>query len=85
MILFDIINEILLDNKKKDIINFLCRPVISANKSSTNEYYDFYKLYGEKDFDKFMYKVEGLVKKKDKDIIEKKLIELSNEQLKEFV
>ena len=85
MILFDIINEILLDNKKKDIINFLCRPVISANKSSTNEYYDFYKLYGEKDFDKFMYKVEGLVKKKNKDIIEEKLIELSKEQLKEFV
>ena len=32
MILFEILNETLLSDSKKDIINFLCRPTLSINK-----------------------------------------------------
>ena len=36
MILFDILNETLLDESKKSIINFLCRPILSINKDEEN-------------------------------------------------
>ena len=80
-ILFNIINEILLDEKKKSIINFLCHPVISKNNDVNNNFTDVHRTYEEKDFNKFS---QELIQKPNKSIREKKLIMLSNNHLNNF-
>lgn len=85
MILFDIINKTILDEKKKDIINFLSRPILSLNKNSYEEKDVFYDSYKENDFDKFYEGYIELFKKPDKKNREKKLLMLSKQQLKELV
>ena len=85
MILFDIINRTILSNDKKDIINFLCRPIVSGNKSQKNEFEDFYKHYKEDDFDKFEKYVRRLVSKPDKTNKEKNLVLILNEHIEEFI
>ena len=83
-ILFDIINETILDEQVKSIVNFLCRPVLSINHDIKNNFSDFYKLYDEKDFTKFSEELIELIQKPNKSIREKKLIKLSNNRLKYF-
>ena len=83
-ILFDIINAILLDEKKKSIINFLCHPVISKNNDVNNNFTDVHRTYEEKDFNKFSQELLTLIQKPNKSIREKKLIMLSNYHLNNF-
>ena len=85
MLLFDIINQTILSDDKKDIINFLCRPLISVNKEQKNEFEEFYKSYDETDFDKFENDIKNLVNKSTKVEKENKLVSLSKEHLKDFV
>ena len=85
MILFDIINRTILDNKKKDIINFLSRPILSMNKNIFEEQDIFYDQYKEGDFDKFCEGLEELIKKPDKKNKEIKLVGLSKLKLKELI
>ena len=85
MILFDIINQTIIDKNKKAIINFLGRPIISINKRRRNEFEEFYKNYRERDFNKFYDHIQELAKKPKKEEIDKKLISLSNEELKAFM
>ena len=85
MILFDIMNRTILDNSKKDIINFLSRPIISMNKDIFEEKDVFYEPYKEDDFDKFCEGLEELIKKSDKTNKEKKLVGLSKQKLKELI
>ena len=85
MILFDLINKTILDNCKKDIINFLCRPVISVNKNQKIEFEEFYKSYKEKDFDKFTKNVHELVKKSHKNAEDIKWISISKEHLNKLM
>ena len=84
MFLFDIINQTILDENKKNIINLLSRPVISMNNKEEKEEEVFYKNYKKEEFDKYF---EGFIKlseKKYKEKKEKKLIILANKYLKEF-
>ena len=85
MILFDIINKTILDNNKKDIINFLCRPIISINKNKKNEFDDFYKIYEDNDFNKFSNNIKELLRKDYKKNKENRLINISKEYLEEFL
>ena len=85
MILFDIINRTILDNNKKDIINFLSRPILSMNKNIFEEQDIFYVQYKEGDFDKFCEGLEELIKKPDKKKEERKLVGLSKLKLKELI
>ena len=85
MILFDIINRTILDTSKKDIINFLSRPILSINKDIFEEQDVFYEPYKENDFDKFCEGLEKLIKKPDKKNKEKKLVGLSKLKLKELL
>ena len=85
MLLFDIINKTILDDPKKDIINFLSRPILSLTKNSFEEKDIFYESYKESDFDKFYESYSALVKKPNKKDREKKLLNLSQKQLKEFI
>ena len=85
MILFDIINQTILDENKKIIVNFLCRPVICYDKKPTNYLGEFYKKYKEKDFIKFSEKIEALAAQEKKEEREKRMIFISNENLKAFI
>ena len=85
MILFDIINKTILDEKTKDIINFLSRPILSLNKSCYEEKDIFYEGYKENDFDNFYESFSLLVKKPNKEEKEIRLAYLSKQQLKELI
>ena len=85
MILFDITNQINLDNNKRTIINFLGRPVISLKGNQKNEFDEFYRNYKEKDFKKFSYEIQEITQKPSKNHRDDRLISISNEHLKAFV
>ena len=85
MILFDILNQTMLDNGKKAIINFLGRPIISISQKRKNEFDEFYKNYREKDFNKYYNQIQKLVHKSEKEKREEKLISISNEKLRAFL
>jgi hypothetical protein len=82
MILFDILNETLLDESKKSIINFLCRPILSLNQKVESKFGEFYRNYREENFDAFLSSISSLVKKTQKEQRERRLVELCYEQFK---
>ena len=84
MILIDIFNEIILDEGKKDIINFLSRPILSIQKGKEYAFRDFNVNYLENDFNFFYRGVNDLIHKSNKTGREKKLISIINKNLKEL-
>jgi hypothetical protein len=84
-ILFDVMNQAMIDHNKRTILNFLSRPVISVNKKTKNEFNEFYRNYKEKDFNKYYDNIQELVQKQKKDPREEMLLTISNEHLKSFV
>ena len=85
MILFDIMNNIILDNKTKDIANFISRPILPSNNEEFGKQDIFYVKYKKDDFDKFYASFSELIKKKDLNEKEKVFIGLINEKLKELI
>lgn len=87
MILIDIINETLLDDKKANIINFLSRPALSSDKKDKNEEQleMLYHNYTDKEFEQFYEGFKNLLDKPDKINREKNLILLSKKKLKELI
>ena len=85
MILFDIINQTVLDDDKRKIINFLSRPVININQKNKYKSDEFYSNYREKDFNKYYDCIQDLVQKPQKEDREIKLISVSNEHLRGFI
>ena len=83
MVLFDIINETLLDEEKKNIINFLSRPLLSLDKKENKNI--FYQNYYETDFDKFYDGYQELTHKTYKQHKEERLLSYSNQKLKELI
>ena len=84
-ILFDVMNQTMIDHNKRTILNFLSRPVISVNKKTKNEFNEFYRNYKEKDFNKYYDNIQELAQKQKKDPREEMLLTISNEHLKSFV
>ena len=85
MLLFDIINQTILEDNIKHIINFVSRPVLSLNKNEDDESESFYKNYTNTEFDKFSKEIYEFAKKSDKKPIEKRLLNISNKHLKDFI
>ena len=85
MILLDIINNTIIDDKKRDILNFLSRPIISLNKNKNERQDIFYENLFENDFDKFYNSIYELSRKANKNDYEKRLVNYSKEQLKELI
>ena len=85
MILLDVINETLLGNDKKNIFNFISRPLLSIYKDEKCDLSQFYQHYNEDDFNKFYNDISDLIQKSEKKEIEKNLIFLVNKNLKEFL
>ena len=84
-ILFDIMNETFIDSEHIDIINFLCRPIISLKNKEKNELSLFYRNYKENDFNKCYTEIIQLMNKSGKRDEENKLISLSNKHLKKLI
>ena len=84
MILLDILNHTIIDDKKRDILNFLSRPIIASNKNKYEKQDKFYENLFEYDFDKFYNCVYELSRKANKNDNEKRLINLSKQHLKEL-
>ena len=85
MFLFDIINETLLDDNKKVIINFLCRPLLTIDKKEEYSFSEFYQNYNKNDFDKFYEGITELIQKPNKEEREHRMLSLVNKNLKEFI
>ena len=85
MILFDIMNSTIIDNERNDIINFICRPIISSDKNQSYEFCQYYKSYKEEDFEKFKNNITELMKKPQKEDKENKLISISKTHLEAFI
>ena len=85
-LLFDVINQTMIDSNKKTLINFLGRPIININNKGKRkgELDEFYKTYSEKEFNKYLNKVQEIVEKTEKDERETKLLSISNEHMKGF-
>ena len=86
-IMFDSINQTMIDADKKTVFNFLGRPVISLSKKGKTKgpFDEFYKNYSEKEFNKYFDKIQEIAQKPKKDVNEKKLVSMSNEALRTFV
>ena len=85
MILFNIMNQTMIDERQKVILNFLSRPLISIDQKNRNAFDEFYKNYKEKDFNRYYDQIQELAQKQKKEEREEKLISISNERLKAFV
>ena len=86
-LLFNTMNEILLNSNNKDIINFLYRPILNTNKLEKIEEKEFNELnedYKEIYFDKFYNKLSELLKKPNFTNKEKKIIFLAKQKINEF-
>ena len=85
-LLFDVVNQTMIDSNKKTLINFLGRPIININNKGKRkgEFDEFYKTYSEKEFNKYLNKVQEIVEKTEKDERETKLLSISNEHMKGF-
>ena len=85
MILFDLLNNIMLNENKITILNFLSRPTISLNRDIEYPVLEFYQNYTKNDFEKYCETISALSQNANKEIEEKKLIVLSNKQLKDSI
>ena len=78
------INQILLDEKEKILMNFFSRPIISIDSEENNEFEKLYDNYEDKDFDEYYEQIVEIENKSTKEEKDKKLLSISNEQLKSF-
>ena len=85
MFILDVISNIILDNKKKHIVNFLSRPIISVYRRVKPKKDLFYRDYEENDLDKVCDGFSDLVQKSNRKIKEEKLLELTSKSFKDFL
>ena len=83
-ILFNKINQILLDDKGKILMNLLSRPIITVGNKENNYFEEIYNNYEDKDFDKYYEQIIELVNKSKKEENDMKLLSISNEYFKSF-
>ena len=84
MLLFDIINDTMLGERKKSIINLLSRPLISIYNNNIEKDI-FYQKYTENDFDNFYEGLLALNQKYIKEEREEKLLHLAKNRIKELL
>jgi hypothetical protein len=85
MILLDIIYDSMLEGKKKDVINFLSRPVISLNINDKFRPTQFYRRFRSSDFARFSDSLNDMVQTSKGEMVDKKLIDYINRQLKDII
>ena len=85
MILLDIMYDSMLEGKKKDVINFLSRPVISLYINDKFKPTQFYRRFRGADFARFSDSITDVVQKSKGEMVDKKLIDFTNRQLKAII
>ena len=85
MILIDGMYKFLIDDNKADVINFLSMPKISLNTKEECDLNTVYLDNYEANFDKFCDKISELAQKETLEKKVKKLILLSNQELKKLI
>ena len=87
MLLLDVMSTILLDNNKKNIIEFLIHPKLSIDNNQENENKNkkYFGKYGEDDFNNFYDEISNLIPNSYKMKNDKILISLSNNELKKLI
>jgi hypothetical protein len=83
-ILFNKMNQTLLDDKGKILMNFLSRPIISADNNVKNDFEKLYDNYEHKDFDNYYEHTMELASKSKKEEKDMKLLSISNVHLNVF-
>ena len=84
MIILDIMNQILLDDHCKNIIKFLCYPILTMNEEE-KENQKFYKKYNEDDFNDFYEEISELNTNTEALEADKKLIIITKQKLKQLI
>ena len=84
VLLFDIMNQTLIDQKRNGIINFIRTPTIST-KSEEKELSEFYKTYSYSDFERFNFEINELIQNPRLEKNEQNLISLCNKGLREII
>ena len=84
VLLFEIMQQTLIDDKRNGIINFISRPTIST-KSGEKELSEFYKAYSYSDFETFHFEINELIQNPRLGENEKKLVSLCNKDLREII
>ena len=84
VLLFEIMQRTLVDDKRNGIINFISRPIIST-KSEDKELSEFYKDYSNSDFERFHFEINELIQNPRLEKNEINLLSLCNKNLREIV
>ena len=84
VLLFDIMHQTLIDDKRNGIINFISRPTIST-KREDKELSEFYKTYTYSDFERFNFEINELIRNPRLEKNERNLLSLCNKNLREIV
>ena len=74
-----LINDVILNSRNKDIINFLYHPIISVEDNNEKEFIEFNHTFKEKNFDNFYKGISEIFKTISNQ--KKKLILLSQQKL----
>ena len=94
MMLLDVMSTILLDNNKKNIIEFLIHPKLTIYNNQENKYKEnkekkenkkYFDKYNENDFNNFYAEISNLIQKTYIKNEDRKLISLSNDELKKLI
>ena len=80
-LLLDIMHKSMLEGYKKNIINFLCRPIISIDQKLEDELQRFYKSFTNENFDDSSKSILTLVQQPIKQKMEQNLLSLCYKQL----
>ena len=84
VLLFEIMQQTLVDDKRNGIINFISRPTIST-KTEDKELSEFYKVYSYSDFERFHFEINELIQNPRLEKNEINLLSLCNKDLKEII
>ena len=81
MMLLHIINKTMLEDNIKSIINFISRPILSINKNRDDVLESFYQAYTNEELDKFSNEIYQFTQKPDKNLMDQKILNISNKKL----
>ena len=79
----DLYTNIIMEDKK-EILKFLCMPIINANTGEKDDFYEYHEIYSNQDFERLNEEISQLVKKQTNDENEKKLLAIVNQRLNEL-
>ena len=85
MMLLHIINKTMLEDNIESIINFISRPILSINKNRDDVLGSFYQAYTNEELDKFSNEIYQFTQKPDKNLMDQKILNISNKKLKELL